>query len=350
MSMVVTILLLIPSLSIKVAATIVILGMVIGELASLLYLHYHYNNYEKNKSNCVKSFAYHRLVKNILKISIPITLTRLISSLIIASNSILIPRRLMAGGLSSSEAIGTYGIIAGMVMPLLFLPFTLISALSIVIIPNLSENIALKNWTDIRNKVSKSIMISSLTAFSSMAIIIPLANPIGAVIYKQVKVGLLLTPLAYSMIFFCLQQNLNSILNGLGKQNRAAFHFLIGGSVQLICTYVLVANPKYGIYGFVIGFTLSSIIVSTLNFIAVISYTKLTIKPIEWFLKPGFAALVVALITRFMFLLLIDEQISYGISLFIAGCISIILLGIVLFSIGSLNKWIIIELRNKFRF
>ncbi|MDK2800923.1 MAG: stage sporulation protein [Clostridiales bacterium] len=348
MVLVVAILLWIPSLSVQASTAVVILGMVIGELASLLYLHYYYHQSMKVNFHSIQTPASALLFKNILIIAIPITLTRLVSSLMMAANSILIPRRLMAGGMANSEAVGAFGIISGMVMPLLFLPFTIISALSVVIIPNLSENVMLKNWTNIRDKVSKSIFITCLTAFGSMALIIPLAHVIGIVLYQQPAVGKFLIPLSYSMIFFCLQHSLNSILNGLGKQNRAALHFMIGGIIQLICTYFLVAHPDFRIYGFIIGFFFSSMIVSFLNFIAVIQITKLQIQFTKWFLKPGLVSLLTALVIRLTFLFLVNHEISYGLSLITAVPIGIIALMVMLFQTGSLPLWLLKEINKKF--
>jgi stage V sporulation protein B len=55
------------------------------------------------------------------------------------------------------------------------------------------------------------------------------------------------------MVFHALQHTMSAILNGLGKQKQAALYTTIGGIIQIICTYFLVAQPELGIYGFIIG-------------------------------------------------------------------------------------------------
>ncbi len=283
------------------AAVMVIVGMVIGEMASLLFLHYRYHKVIRLSQNKHASHAQDAVLSGILAIALPITLTRLASSFMTAANAILIPQRLMAGGMASQEAIGLFGIMSGMVMPLLFLPFTITSALAVVMIPNLSENLALKNWRDIRDKVSKALTITCITAFPSAALLISLGKPLGDLLYRQPMVGILLIPTAYSLLFHALQHTSSGILNGLGKQNRGAAHFIIGSTLQLGCTYFLVANPSYSMNGFIIGFFVSSILVSTLNLTTVLRMTGQAFEWIAWILKPGFSALLMASVTRLIY-------------------------------------------------
>ena len=345
--LVTTILLSIPSLGTGTSAAVVVFGMVIGELCSLLYLHARYHKHmEKNHASLVDPSTI-MLLKQVFLIAVPVTLTRLISALMMSANSVLIPQRLMVSGMPQHEAIGTFGIIAGMVMPLLFFPFTLISALSVIIIPNLSENVMLKNWTMIRDKISKSIFITCLTAFPCMGLLIPLASPIGIVLYKQPAVGKYLMLSAWAIIFICLQHNLSSILNGLGKQNRAAVHFIAGGLVQLCCTYFLVADPAFGIYGFIIGFILSGILVAFLNLVAVIQTAKLHFEWNEWIVKPASASCLMALVIRLIFIFLIELGISSTLSLTIAVPIGLTVLVITLLGLGSIPFWLIKKVRRK---
>ncbi len=336
-----------PSLGTGASVTVVVLCMVIGELCSLLYLHARYHKHIAKKYASPATPSNMMLSKQIFLIAVPVTLTRLISALMMSANSILIPQRLMVGGMPQHEAIGTFGIISGMVMPLLFLPFTLISALSVIIIPNLSENVMLKNWTMIRDKISKSIFITCLTALPCMGLFISLGAPIGLALYRQPAVGNYLIPLAWAIIFICLQHNLSSILNGLGKQNRAAVHFIIGGLVQLGCTYFLVADPAFGIYGFIIGFILSGILVASLNLTAVIRIAKLPFQWNKWIVKPASASCLMALAIRLLFILLMRLGFSYTLSLAIALPVGFTVLAFALLALGSIPFWLIKEIRKK---
>ncbi|MGE4282882.1 MAG: stage V sporulation protein B [Clostridia bacterium] len=349
MGLVLALLLWLPPLNIEISAAVVTFGMVIGELASLLYLHYCYYHSKQSTGFKHTSQSSVSLIKNILAIAFPVTFTRLISSVMMAANSILIPQRLMTSGMNNHQAISTFGIISGMVLPLLFFPFTLTSALSVVIIPNISESVALKNWVNINDKISKSILITCLTAFPCMALLVPLAHPIGIAIYNQPDVGKYLVPLSCFIIFFCLQHTLGSTLNGLGKQNRAAVHFIIGGSIQILCTYFLVARPGFGIYGFIIGFILSSIIVSSLNFFTVIHIAKIKIRWIKWFGKPILAASVMGALVYDSYVSLTSCGMFYIYSLIIAAITGLLVFLLILIVLGYIPYSYIRNMTNKIR-
>jgi stage V sporulation protein B len=283
------------------------LGTVFGEIASLLFLHY---GYHKVKKTIYMPRVLHpikcsnNILNSITAIALPITATRLINSLLNGANSILIPQRLVLSGMLREEAVGVFGIMFGMVMPLMFLPFTFTSALSVVIIPNLSEYLALKNWKEIHDKVSKAIMITCLTGFPAMALLASLGKPIGDALYHQPLVGVLLIPLSFTLPFHALQHTCSGILNGLGKQARAAVHYLIGSGIHLLCTYFLLPNPAIRISGIIIGFFLSSITVCLLNLITVLRTTKMSFDYLNRLVKPGFSALLMAMVSSASYKLL----------------------------------------------
>ena len=334
-------------LNIEMYAVIVVLGMVIGEFTSLFYLHYHYHRHSKNACSSMRTPSKFALLKEVASIAAPVTFTRFISTLMMSLNAILIPQKLMSAGLSNSEAVGLFGIVSGMVMPLLFFPFTLISALSVIIIPNLSESVMLKNWSNIRDKISKSILLTCLTAFCCMGLLFPLGYPIGIVLYKEPAVGKYLGLLLWSLPFICLQHSLSSILNGLEKQNRAAMHFIIGGAIQLTCTYFLI--PSLGIMGFVIGFMTSSILVTILNLWVIIPLTKLRIRWVAWFVKPACAAYAMALMIYVSYAFLNKNGISAALSMIFSTFVGLAMLSITLIIIGAMPSWLVKEVKKKVR-
>ncbi|MDN5276869.1 MAG: stage sporulation protein [Clostridiales bacterium] len=282
-------------------AIVMVFGVVMGELASLLYLHTRYYHSIKALNGDTKTSSVFSLIKSIIAIAVPITSTRLIITSINSINTILIPQRLIASGMTNSQAVSLFGIISGMVMPLLFIPFAITNALSTVIIPHLSEEMALGDWQAIRNNISHAIQLTSVVAFAATALLLSLGQPIGIALYDQSQVGQLLTPLTLSVVFLALQHTLSAVLNGLDRQKRSTLNLFIGGVIQVCCTYFLVSHPALRIYGFIIGFNLRNIAVFMLNFSAIKKLTKIQMRWADWFLKPGFAALVMASLGQCVF-------------------------------------------------
>ncbi|HZJ83674.1 MAG TPA: stage V sporulation protein B [Clostridia bacterium] len=325
-------------MDISIQVAIVVLVMVIGELSSLLYLNYCYHKFQKFRplSQRKAQPIYHPLM-DILKISLPLTLIRLISSLSNSVSSILIPQRLVVSGMTHSDAISRLGMLSGMVAPLLFLPFIFTGSLSLVIVPNLSEDLTQKNWNGIRSKISKTIFITTITALPFGAILVSLADPIGLLLYKQKEVGSMLQFAACSVGLHTLSFGLRGVLNGLGKQSRVAIFSFLGEIFEIGCTYFLVALPNVRIYGYIIGFSLSSFIVLALGLNTIRKTTNLAIRWGEWFIKPGFASLLTASITRLLYLWAFNGGFPILISFFIAALTGIFIYISALYLMGSIS-------------
>jgi len=128
--------------NVVISVTLATLGITIGELGGLLYLVIKYPKsrfrIQKNK-DMLKIVDYFYILEKLLVISIPITFTRLFSSLMQTFNSFLIPIRLQVAGLSPRESVALYGEVTGMTMPLFLIPSIFTTALFTNLIPNISE-------------------------------------------------------------------------------------------------------------------------------------------------------------------------------------------------------------------
>ena len=280
------------------AATIAIIGVSIGEFFGLLYLVLRFN-FKKVMSKSMLHRALDektsKLLGSILFISVPITISRLISTLMQSVNSIIIPQRLQFAGYTSSQALEVFGKISGMAMPLLFLPFTVTSALVVNIIPNISEQMAINNLRDVENKSSLAIKLTMLVAIPTSALFIIFSDHIATLVYNQKDVGNYLAIISYATIFLCLNHTLSGILHGMGKQIITTINFILGMGLQLYCTYFLIPNPKYGVNGFFIGYLIASILIFALNAITLRRHIKLKLKLMDNLIKPLFSTAIMIL-------------------------------------------------------
>jgi len=252
------------------AAVIGIIGISLGEFFGLAYLVLKFNLKRLSPKKYflkVYSASSIGIACSILYISTPITIGKLVSVLIQTANSILIPQRLTIAGYTNPEAIQIFGKITGMAMPLLFLPFTVTSALAVNIIPDISEQIAINNMGDVGSQSNLAIKLTLLVAIPITLIYVIFGGHIAQLVYNQQDVGKYLTIMSYSIIFLCMQHTLSGILHGMGKQVMTTINYLLGILIQLYCTYFLIPNPKYGINGFFIGHILSAFVIFVLNMI-----------------------------------------------------------------------------------
>lgn len=276
-------------------ATIAIIGVSIGEFFGLLYLIVSFNLKKllnRKLSLGIIDNSPVNIFKDIMYISVPITISRLLSVFMQTINSILIPHRLVVAGYSSVAAIEIFGKISGMAMPLLFLPFTVTSALVINVIPNISEQIAVNNLKDVSYKSNLALKITLLVAIPITLIYTILGKELAGLVYHQKDVGIYLQIISYSTLFMCMQHTLSGILHGLGKQVITTINFLLGMIIQLYCTYFLVPNPRYGINGFFIGFIMSSFVIFVLHLITLHRFIPLKLPLLQSVIKPLICSLI----------------------------------------------------------
>jgi len=332
------------------AATIAIIGVSLGEFFGLLYLVIKFNLRKLgSKKYFVKTYTESavKIANSILFISVPITIGRVVSSLIQTASSILIPQRLIIAGYTSSEAIQIFGKITGMAMPLLFLPFTVTSAIAINIIPNISEQIATKKMDEVSEQCNLAIKITLLVAIPITIIYASFGTHLGLLIYNQADVGRYLSIISYSTIFLCMQHTLSGILNGMGKQVISTINFLLGMVIQLYCTYFLISNPKYGINGFFIGYMLASFVIFILNFITLKRSIKIKLSTIQLLVKPTICSGLMVLSMLYIYKAFYLITTSIFLSTLVSALLGAILYAILLTITKTLNvKSIIQEIKG----
>lgn len=308
----------------KLGAFIAVCGISIGEIAGLIWMVFNYKIFPKTKNiSSSKPIYTVQILSQIFYISVPITISRLINVSLQVVNAVLIPQRLIAAGYSQSEAVSIFGRVIGMSMPIIFLPYIVTSALVINIIPNISEELALKRYRMIKNDILLSLRITLLISIPLTFIYIFFSEPIAMFFYGDKIVGIYLGILGYSTIFLSLQHVLSGILHGLGKQVIATVNYLIGMLIQISLTYFLVGNPIFGIKGFFLGFISATIIISLLHYISIIKIMKVNFNIIDYIIKPiissvGMTAMIL-LTYNYLNSLNTQNYLNFLVCLFVGG-------------------------------
>ena len=324
----------------KNSVIIAVIGISVGEFSGFLWLLFRFKIMEalhlRRTYDVIKNGS-RSILGKVYYISIPITITRMVGVIIQSVHAVLVPQRLQLIGYTPQESLAIFGKLAGMALPILFLPFIVTSALVVNIIPTVSEEMALKNWRDISLKSSIALRMTILAAIPSMALFIFFAEPLCSFIYKQSDVGQYLSLLAYSMVFLSLYHTASGILHGMGKQIITTINYLIGMIFQLLCTYYLVPNPRFGVNGFIIGFILSAMIICTLNLVTLNHYVKFKFDISNSLIKPIFSTILMILVIPLVYKIFMNLGLSSSFSILISVSSGMLSYAVMVVLTGSIN-------------
>lgn len=194
-------------------------------------------------------------IKPLIASATPITFMRGATSLTASLIAVILPATLIAGGMPRSEAVSGFGIISGMTLPLLFIPSTIIGSVSLVLVPELSNDFYRKNDLSLRANVEKALMISSCVSMVIIPIFIGAGPYIGELIYKNRQSGIYLQAAAIAMLPMSLSMISTSLLNSMGMEKKTLLYYLTGAGLLLLCVIFL---PRViGNYGLIAGYLLN---------------------------------------------------------------------------------------------
>lgn len=239
--------------------------------------------------------------KRISSIAVPVGFTALLGNLMGSITSVLIPQRLVAGGMGASEALSAFGVLTGMTVPLLNMPTALIGAMCLIMVPKLAESVALNDRSSLHRRLGRALTATSILMMPATALLAVIGPTLGSLLFKDERVGLYMFPLAVGLLLCCYQSVLSCALNGVGKQSAAARNALLADAIQVAFTWYTVALPGVGLKGYVAGFLVSAVVGLGLNALSVARATGLRFRLFPWLLSPGLASLLTGLTVNLLF-------------------------------------------------
>lgn len=242
------------------------LALTIGEFLSLLFLYLLYMKDKKIKMmRYNKCEDYIQLLFDILSISFPLCINGFLSTALSTASSLLMPRRLVAAGIEYSTALSIIGKFTGMSLTIVFFPTIVINSISVILIPDLSQNLSKKDYWLLRKRISEVIQISLILGISALIISISIPDSLGMMFFKRNDLGKYIKFIALCAPVTYVSATTFSILNGLGKQKIILRNSLIISLQEIALIYLFVGLSKINIYGYGISIILTGITSLCLN-------------------------------------------------------------------------------------
>jgi len=319
------------------AAAVAVIAIVGEEIFSCIFVFVAYKFHKKKKRSLFlrPTITSQQSFVLIMAMALPLTGNRVAGSLLSAWENVLIPQRLQMYGLSATEAISEFGRITGMAVPLIFFPTAVLTALSVTIVPAVSEAIASNKIHHISGVASKAMLFAAITGMGATSLFLFFSYELGIAIYNQ-PIGFMLQMLGIMCPFIYMQIILSGVLNGLGLQMFIFRNSLISSGICIAFIYLFV--PHFGLVAYIFGWLISLIVVIGLGLNKIRAYMPLEMHFTKWFLRPLLAAAAAGLLARYLAdaWLLEIAGIRFGLAVAIVVLLSIYLGGVLL--TGCISK------------
>ncbi len=279
--------------SIEQSCCIIIIGDMISEAVSCGYLGVMY--LIDRRRTAVETAAPRRaLLRPMLHIALPLTAGRYLSTALRTVENFLVPARLTLFTHSDAVSLSQFGALKGMALPLLFFPSALLMTISNLMVPELSDAMALHHRRQIAMLVERTLHITALSAILIGCVFTTFGKPLGQLLYDDDSVGLFLQILGPLTPVMYLDSVAAGMLKGLGEQVSTLWHSVADSAVRILLIWLIL--PHYGIIGFLFVMLVSNLLTATLSVSRVLSVSGARMRWGRWILRPSLLAIVAALI------------------------------------------------------
>ncbi len=293
---------------------------------------------EKNKTN-------KQLLKTILGISIPITVSSLISVIsgVIDTATVSNCMQIAYSGIESSKealeqiAMSATGILSK-VDTLVSFPLAINLAFSTALVPAISEALAKKDNETASRRLSFSFFASLIIVLPCAIGFISLAQPILSMIYPTASDGAGVFQIAsISMILTALSQTMTGGLYGVNQSKIPAIAAGLGAVIKFILNMILIINPNINIYGASISSFVYQVIVFIICYRVLNSHVNMHIKLKTHIIKPVISAVGMGIIV-YMGYNIIHMFLGNTISTLLAICLGAISYVLLILFTKTLSK------------
>ena len=305
------------------ACLAVVAGGSLSELASFTYLFLLYLRDKRRYQN--KDKQRHPVTRHMFGIAVPVALSSYLRMGLNTITQLMVPAGLKKSGVSGDTVLAQYGIIRGMVMPVVMFPAAFLNALAGLIVPELSESHACQDRGRINYMASHLIQVTLLFSVGVSGILLAFARPLGMALYNNRDAALFISLLAPLTIVMYFDTAVDGMLKGLDEQVSSMRYNIIDSAVSVVMLYFLL--PKYGIYGYLMVIYASECLNAFLSINRLLCITDFKIRFIDWTLKPAagilFATWLAKLVAgQTLVLPILAAVVFYILFLLVTNCIT----------------------------
>ena len=188
------------------------------------------------------------LTGRMLRIALPLAVSAYARTGLSTLEHMLVPRKLRQSGLSAEGALSGYGVVTGMVFPLLAFPACLLTSLAELTVPELTAAQVRGDSAEIRRTVKALLSLTAAYALAVTLLLLLCADALGTLVYHSVEAGRWIRLLAPLVPIMYLDIVTDGCLKGLGQMLRSMCFNVSEALLGLLLVVTLL--PRFALNGY----------------------------------------------------------------------------------------------------
>lgn len=213
------------------------------------------------------------IISRLLRLALPVSMSSLMLPVVANLDLLIVPQRLEAAGFHISQAIEFFGYLTGMAVPLINLATIFTAAMTISLVPAISESRALNDVFGIRAKTRTAFRVALIITCPCFVGMYFLAEKIAALIYNAPGAADAIQTMSVGILLLGLHQISTGILQGLGRTSIPVINMILAAAVKVFLSWTLTAIPTLGIKGAAMATVVDFGLAAVLNMIFIYKYT-----------------------------------------------------------------------------
>lgn len=196
--------------------------------------------------------------RRLLRLCGPLAVNEYLRSGLSTLENLLIPRGLRQYGASGERSMASYGIIHGMVFPVITFASAILFSLSDVLVPELARCRAAGRQARILHLTDRCLRLGLIYAAGVAGLLTCLAERLGLLLYQNGEAGRYILIFAPMVLVLYLDAVVDGMHKGLGQQLHCVRYNTLTSFLDVLFLFFLL--PRWGIGGFVFSFTVTHLL------------------------------------------------------------------------------------------
>ena len=236
---------------------------------------------------------------SIASIALPVAVSAYVRSALLTIEHLAIPWGLKRSGASRECALASYGVLHGMVFPLLLFPSAILGAFSSLLIPELSAALEKQDSRRIESIVSRVFFFALTFSIGVSGIFVCFSKELGTYIYGSAEAAEYIKLLSPLIPLMYLDTAVDSMLKGLGEQLYTMRVNIADSFMSVLLVVTLL--PNMGIKGYVVVIFAMELFNTTLSVFKLLKVVKIKTPVFSWVIKPLLTVIFATAATRLIF-------------------------------------------------